>query len=226
MEEIWKELPFDTRYKVSNMGNVISSAYGKPHALKPVLHNKGYYFIRIKSKMYTIHRLVALLFIPTENTSLHVDHINGNKLDNSVDNLRWCTQKENNNNPITKERISKALIGGKRNPEQKRRMSIAQQKAKPMLGKKHHPETLEKFKHRKPSMLGKFGKDNPNSMPVAIVDNNERIVECFASSLLAFRKYGIARESICRCCNGKQKTAGGYKWRYIPKIYLEKEIEI
>lgn len=105
-------------------------------------------------------------------------------------------------------------------------MKLAQQKAKPMLGKHHSKETLEKFKDRIPPMLGRFGIDNPNSMPVAIIDTNGQIIECFANSLLAKNKYGIARESICRCCNGKQKTAGGYKWIYVSKIYLENKKEI
>ena len=55
-------------------------------------------------------------------------------------------------------------------------------------------------------------------MPVAIIDDNDKIIETFANSLLAYQKYGIARESICRCCNGKQKTAGGYRWIYVSKI--------
>ena len=66
-------------------------------------------------------------------------------------------------------------------------------------------------------MKGKFGKDNPNSKPVAMLDINGNIVKMFANSLIVFQQYGIARGSICRCCNGKQKTAGGYRWKYIEK---------
>lgn len=222
MEEIWKQVPFDDRYAVSNKGNVKSFVYGKERLLNPVLH-QGYPFIRIKKKMYFVHRLVALVFIPTDDTTLHIDHIDGDKTNNNVSNLRWCTQKENNNNPVTRHRISVALTGTKRTDEQRKRMSAAQQKAKPMLGKKHSKETLEKFKKRRPSMLGRFGKDNPNSKPVDMLTLDGKYIRTFDSSLQVSIEFGIHRESICRCCNGKQNTAGGYRWRY---SNFEKEIEL
>lgn len=90
-----------------------------------------------------------------------------------------------------------------------------------MLGKHHSKETLEKFKHRRNGMKGKLGKDNPNSRPVAMIDRDGNTIQVFDSSLIVNQLYGIARESICRCCNGKQKSAGGYRWKYI-----EKEIEL
>ena len=57
-------------------------------------------------KTFRLHRLVAAAFIPNPENKPCIDHIDGNRANNHADNLRWVTYLENNNNPITKKRLS------------------------------------------------------------------------------------------------------------------------
>lgn len=70
--------------------------------VEPHIRNGEAYPI-IKNKR--IHRIIAETFIPNPENKPCVDHIDGDKLNNRVDNLRWVTHLENNNNPITKQRL-------------------------------------------------------------------------------------------------------------------------
>lgn len=104
-------------YSVDTEGNVWSSLYGKEKELKklkPMKNSVGYYQVYLpqkcgKYKWFRIHRLIAIAFIPNIENKSSVDHINGDKTDNRVSNLRWVTHKENHNNPIAIERHRKAI---------------------------------------------------------------------------------------------------------------------
>jgi len=97
MEE-WRNIPGYEDYQISSFGHVRRN--GK--VLKPTLTTTGYYRIslcRSIKKDYRIHRLVALAFIPNPENKLDVDHKDGNRLNNKLDNLRWATRSENLLNP-------------------------------------------------------------------------------------------------------------------------------
>lgn len=109
MTEIWKDLQgYRETYQVSNLGNVKTKERegvdGHHIASKELTkrdNSNGYYRvdIRLKNdehrKSYLVHRLVGLLFIPREEGKDFINHIDGNKHNNCVDNLEWCTKSEN-----------------------------------------------------------------------------------------------------------------------------------
>lgn len=101
--EIWKEIP-DLPYDISSHGQVrrhATAAYkhkDKTFVL-PYISNKGYVIVNLylKSKVhkFLLHRLIATAFIPNPDNLPVINHIDGNPLNNSIDNLEWCTQSHN-----------------------------------------------------------------------------------------------------------------------------------
>lgn len=94
----------NTHYGIDQVGNVYSFKFRKTKVLKPIIGKSGYksviFSINGIRKQYDIHRLLAQYFIANENNKPDINHIDGNKLNNNLENLEWVTKSENNKHAL------------------------------------------------------------------------------------------------------------------------------
>lgn len=185
--EEFKEIYGFSDYAIGDNGTVLSYKNRRMKVLKPAL-SRGYLQVTlckgVKRYNKKVHRLVAQAFILNPENKPEIDHIDGNKLNNSVDNLRWCTPKENCNNPITLEHLSKSKKGNTN-----------------MLGKHHSEESKLKIRN-----------SQPNKTPV-VCYNKYGIIKVYLC-IKDVEKDGYIWQGVSHCCRGKRKSHKGYNWRY------------
>lgn len=109
IEEVWKDIKgYEGRYQISNLGNVCSlprivrNRSGVKTKPKKLLKPCVYHYLRVtlydeekKPKYCDIHRLVAKAFLPNPDNLPVINHKDGNRQNNAVTNLEWCTQLHN-----------------------------------------------------------------------------------------------------------------------------------
>lgn len=111
---LWKEIEGYGEYEVSNMGEIRHRITKSPHKLNICQH--GYPKIYFNKSSHFVHRVVMKAFVPNLENKPFVNHKNGIKSDNRVENLEWCTAKENINHAINTG-LSKAHNRGKSGKE-------------------------------------------------------------------------------------------------------------
>ena len=208
MEEIWKDIKgYEGLYMISSYGRVKSiggrrGSSNKPKILKQGTDTSGYKFVCFRvnkySKTFKVHRLVAEAFIPNLNRYTEIGHINGIKTDNRVDNLRWCSHKDNCNNPITKEKMLKTF----RSEEYRKKCSEREK------GKKLSDETKKKIS------ISKNGSGNWRSKTVYQYSLDGNLIAIYESTGIAAKETNSIQSKISSCCIGKRKKHNGFIWRY------------
>jgi hypothetical protein len=97
MKENWKDIEGHHNYQVSNLGNVRNVLKGR--SLAGWTNSDGYRIVKLfdngKFCQISVHRLVAITFVPNPDNLLEVNHLDGDKQNNMVSNLEWSTRSNN-----------------------------------------------------------------------------------------------------------------------------------
>ena len=205
--EIWKDIQgYEGSYQVSNLGRVKSveritreGNHRSEKQMKLQKTKRGYLTVILtkdgNQKLHYVHRLVGIAFIPNPTGKEQINHINEQKEDNRVENLRWVTRKENQNNHYTLEKMKNAV--------------------KPVVSEETRKKQKLNWLKRKDlkDIYEKISKK------VICLDT----LEVYLNSKDAENKTPAKAGAITRNCNKNSKRAGGLRWMYYTE-YLQENL--
>ena len=103
----WVSLRIDNRYSIDRYYPHYVRKNDTGRIIKECVHHSGYIVLTIGDKKWLKHRVVALQWIDNPNGYDFVDHVNNDRTDNHIDNLRWCSRLMNSNNRKDQIRVHK-----------------------------------------------------------------------------------------------------------------------
>jgi len=198
MNNEWKFIDgYNNHYKINKDGVIVSVSKNIP--LKCYVTPKGYKMASLckngKSYKVFLHRLLAIAFIPNTENKPYINHKDGNKLNNSLDNLEWCTKKENNAH-AWRTGLCENVRKINRENGKKRDMTEIHKKAwESCIGVKRSAEIRKKISE---------GHKGLGAKPIKCIETKE----IFSSIQEAANKYGVCHESIRAAVHNGKASCG------------------
>lgn len=232
----WRKVIYEnieTNYSVSSTGRVrndLTSRELNPSTQQDYKHTTLQ--INGKSKRFRVHRLVAIAFIPNPENKPYVNHLNGNKSDNRVENLEWTTPQENTVHAwktglavsVVKKEVCQYSLSGeliatydslaeacKKTGSTSEKITMCCQRLR---------ETHNKFQWRYKNDKQDIKQlERPNTLPKKVAQiKEEEVVAIFASFREAARAVNGTSSAISRVCSGVNKTHKGFSWKVVDDI--------
>ena len=220
-DEVWSKIDGFDYYWVSSKGNVYSTFSKKLLSAKTT--NKGYAEVLLQGKSIKVHKIVALTFLDNPNNFPSINHKDENKLNNSVENLEWCSIRYNCSYWTREDRIRHATgarkiiyscDGSEFVYPSARAASIATGISQHTIHRYCKSEKLPYWSTYEFRYFGDKPKEkdvNKRRKPVLQIKNGVVIAE-YSSVEEAFEKTGIY--DISKCCNGRRPHSCGYQWKF------------
>lgn len=231
----WRDVEgFEGFYAVNELGKVLSK-HNKGKILNPIKHSRGYLYVNLysptKKRRAFVHRLVLESFSPTDNVGLEVNHIDGNKHNNSLENLEWVTPRENvkharENDLLTQVTpVNQYTLNGKflnsfpSISKASESTEVGYSVIRGAIRGTH--KSAGGFLWRKTRMVNsdlviteRISGTKNNEKPVMQFSKDGRFLRRFKSIAEASKQTGIGYAAVAKCVSGVNRTSGGYLWEY------------
>lgn len=237
---MWKKFIYEgqeTDYSVSTEGEVRKDT---TNYILSQSSQQDYKFVGLiingKQKRMRVHRMVALTFIDNPDNKPYVNHINGNRSDNNVENLEWVTPSENTqhavNTGLFKSGRTRAVIQYNLNGEQMATFESATEAARQTGGSqskitmccRRQRDSANDYQWRYYDDIQdvqKIEKKFITGKKVAQCDEEGNILNIYPSFKEAARAVNGTSSAISRVCSGTNIRHKGYKWKLVEEIVQE-----
>ena len=237
---MWKKFIYEgqeTDYSVSTEGEVRKDT---TNYILSQSSQQDYKFVGLiingRQKRMRVHRMVALAFIDNPDNKPYVNHINGNRSDNNVENLEWVTPSENTQHAVDtglfKSSRARAVVQYNLNGEQMATFESASEAARQTGGSqskitmccRRQRDSANDYQWRYYDDIQdvqKIEKKFITGKKVAQCDEEGNILKIYPSFKEAARAVNGTSSAISRVCSGTNIRHKGYKWKLVEEIVQE-----